>query len=125
MKGTDNFKQVIQEYVDNFAKENPTFAVKMQNESKNIDDCITYIITQVQASKRNGFTDDEVFGMAIHYFEEEKVFVGKQVDTMVVVNRIMENQNKPTESNHVPVQRQKPASKKQVEQVQQGQISLF
>lgn len=128
MKGTDNFKQVIEEYVNNFASTNASFAEKLSNESKNIDDCITYILNKVKASGCNGFADDEIFGMAIHYYEEQNVEVGKPIDTMVVVNRIMEQQNKEKEQEEQPQQvlkLVKPKTKKAVEQIQSGQVSLF
>lgn len=128
MKGTDNFKQVIEEYVNNFASTNASFAEKLSNESKNIDDCITYILNKVKASGCNGFADDEIFGMAIHYYEEQNVEVGKPIDTMVVVSRIMEQQNKEKEQEEQPQQvlkLVKPKTKKAVEQIQSGQVSLF
>ena len=128
MKGTDNFKQVIEEYVNNFAITNASFAEKLSNESKNIDDCITYILNKVKASGCNGFADDEIFGMAIHYYEEQNVEVGKPIDTVVVVNRIMEQQNKAKEQEEQPQQvlkLVKPKTKKAVEQIQSGQVSLF
>lgn len=128
MKGTDNFKQVIEEYVNNFASTNASFAEKLSNESKNIDDCITYILNKVKASGCNGFADDEIFGMAIHYYEEQNIEVGKPIDTMVVVNRIMEQQTKAKEQQEQPQQvlkLVKPKSKKAVAQIQSGQVSLF
>lgn len=128
MKGTDNFKQVIEEYVNNFASTNASFAEKLSNESKNIDDCITYILNKVKASGCNGFADDEIFGMAIHYYEEQNVEVGKPIDTVVVVNRIMEQQTKAKEQQEQPQQvlkLVKPKTKKAVAQIQSGQVSLF
>lgn len=128
MKGTDNFKQVIEEYVNNFASTNASFAEKLSNESKNIDDCITYILNKVKASGCNGFADDEIFGMAIHYYEEQNIEVGKPINTMVVVNRIMEQQTKAKEQQEQPQQvlkLVKPKTKKAVAQIQSGQVSLF
>jgi hypothetical protein len=128
MKGTDNFKQVIEEYVNNFASTNATFAEKFSNKSKNIDDCITYILNKVKASGCNGFADDEIFGMAIHYYEEQNIEVGKPIDTMVVVNRIMEQQSRAKEQEEQLQQvlkLVKPKTKKAVEQIQSGQVSLF
>ena len=36
--------------------------------TKNIDNCITYILNQVKKSGCCGFSDDEIFGMALHYY---------------------------------------------------------
>jgi len=68
------------------ADADPHFAVKYLHQSKNIDDCITYILNRVQKSGCAGFTDDEIFGMAAHYYDEDKVNIGKPIDCQVVVN---------------------------------------
>ena len=38
--------------------------------AKNMDECVTHILNYVQKSGCNGFTDGEIFGQAIHYYEE-------------------------------------------------------
>jgi hypothetical protein len=53
---------------------------------KNIEDCITYILRQVQQSGCNGFEDDEIYSMAIHYYDEDDLEVGSPVTCHVVVN---------------------------------------
>ncbi|MBP9481471.1 MAG: hypothetical protein KBF15_08460, partial [Parabacteroides sp.] len=35
---------------------------------KNIDDCVTYILNEVKKSGCNGFADDEIYSMAVHYY---------------------------------------------------------
>lgn len=76
MKPTDNFKKVIQQHLESVASTDPLFAETLKKENKNIDDCVNYILTTVQASGCNGFTDDEIFGMAIHYYDEDDIKVG-------------------------------------------------
>jgi peptidyl-tRNA hydrolase len=44
----------------------------------------------VQKSGCNGFTDDEIFGMAVHYYDEDNIEVGKPMNAHVVVNHIVE-----------------------------------
>jgi len=91
MKSTERFKQVIFEKLQQMAEEDPVFAEKMANPNKNIDDCITYILNTVKKSECAGFTDDEIFGMAAHYYDEENVEVGKLPSNMnVVVNHHVE-----------------------------------
>ena len=68
MKGTMAFQDTIRTYLDNMAMSDALFAVKYANLSKSMDDCVTYILNQVQKSGCNGFTDAEVYGMAIHYY---------------------------------------------------------
>jgi hypothetical protein len=86
-KSTETFKKTIKDYLDNLAGTDPLFATTYQKEGKNIDDCITYILNTVQKSGCSGFTDDEVFGMAIHYYDEDAIEVGKPMNNAnVVVN---------------------------------------
>jgi hypothetical protein len=44
----------------------------------------------VQKSGCNGFEDDEIFGMAVHYYDEEEIEVGKPINCQVVVNHMVE-----------------------------------
>lgn len=90
MKSTETFKNTIQNHLNEVASRDESFAAKLKNEKKNIDDCITYILNQVQKSGCNGFADEEIFGMALHYYDEEKVDVGKKVNASVVVNHTVE-----------------------------------
>lgn len=90
MKSTDNFKKVISEKLQEMANTDPLFTKSLQKENKNIDDCIIYLLNQVQKSGCNGFTDDEIFGMAAHYYDEDGIEVGKPIDCKVVVNHTVE-----------------------------------
>lgn len=88
MKATDPFKNAIRAYLDNRAANDELFAEVYAKEGKNIDDCVTYILNQVKASGCNGFADDEIYGMAVHYYDEDKIEVGKPVSARVIVNHI-------------------------------------
>ena len=90
MKGTDQFKATIESYLKGMASKDPEFDKKFKSEGKSIDDCVTYILTTVQKSGCNGFTDDEVFGMALHYYDEDKIDIGKPINCNVVVNHTIE-----------------------------------
>jgi hypothetical protein len=90
MKSTDTFKNTISAYLTQYATQDELFAEKLQNPAKNIDDCITYILNTVQKSGCNGFTDDEVYNMAIHYYDEENIEIGKAIQGKVVVNHHVE-----------------------------------
>jgi hypothetical protein len=90
MKTTDNFKNVVSKHLETVAANDPLFAEAYKKENKNIDDCITYILNTVKNSGCNGFTDEEVFGMAIHYYDEDKIEVGKPISSNVIVNHKVE-----------------------------------
>ena len=89
MNTTEYFKRTIQAYLEERAMEDELFAAKYDNPDKNIDDCVTYILNYVQKSGCNGFTDGEIFGQAIHYYEENEIEVGKPMDCQVVVNHVV------------------------------------
>lgn len=90
MKATETFKKTISDHLEHVAKNDPLFAETLKKENKNIDDCINYIFNQVQASGCTGFADEEIFNMAIHYYDEDDVKPGEKVNAQVVVNHSLE-----------------------------------
>lgn len=90
MKGTEHFKRTIQAFLEQRAAEDELFAANYRNPAKNIDDCITYILNYVQKSGCNGFSDDEIFGQAVHFYDEASIEVGKLINCTVVVNHTVE-----------------------------------
>lgn len=89
-KGTRTFNDTIKAYLEERAENDALFAVKFANPSKSVEDCVTYILNQVQKSGCNGFTDAEVYGMAIHFYEEKEIEVGNPINCKVVVNHTVE-----------------------------------
>ena len=90
MKGTEHFKRTIQMHLEQRAAEDALFAKNYRNPAKNIDDCVTYILNYVQRSGCNGFTDGEIFGQAVHYYDENEIEVGKPIQCQVAVNHVVE-----------------------------------
>ena len=90
MKSTVNFKNAIKAYLDNRASEDKLFAITYAKANKNMDDCITYILNEVKRSGSNGFTDDEIYSMAVHYYDEDNINVGSPINCHVVVNHTVE-----------------------------------
>jgi len=86
MSGTEHFTRTISEYLNLRAATDPLFAPKLKKPHKNIEDCITYILKQVQQSGCNGFEDDEIYSMAVHYYDEDDLEMGNHVACHVVVN---------------------------------------
>lgn len=90
MKSTEQFKKTIEKGLRERAFTDPFLAKCLAKENKNIDDCVSYILNTVKESGSNGFTDDEVYSMAIHYFHEDDVEVKSNIDTRVVVNHVVQ-----------------------------------
>lgn len=89
-KGTEQFKATIREYLEYRASTDELFAPRYADPKKNMDECITYILNEVQRSGCNGFNDDEIYSMAIHYYDEENIEVGNPINCRVVVNHTVE-----------------------------------
>ena len=64
------FKKAIVEHLQGMAIKNHEFLEKLKNPEKNIDKCLDYIVSEVKRTGRQGFADDEIFSMAVHYYEE-------------------------------------------------------
>lgn len=88
--GTNNFKSAIQSYLELRAEVDELFAESYTKENKSIDECITYILSEVQRSGCGGFCDEEIFSMAVHYFDEDDIEVGTPSNCNVVVNHVVE-----------------------------------
>lgn len=68
------------------AQQDPLFADRFCNPNKKIEDCITYILNQVRNSGLQGFDDDEIYALAVHYYVEEGIDPGTPVQCQVIVN---------------------------------------
>ena len=78
MSKSDPLKEAVQAYLDVRVKSDGLFADKYANPKKNIDECCRYIMGE--ARKRGNavaISDDEVFGMAVHYYDEDDIKVNK------------------------------------------------
>ena len=91
MKGTRAFQDTLKEYLDSMAESDQLFADKYNNPSKTMEGCVNFILSEVQKSGMNGFTDPEIYSMAVHYFVEENIKdVPSIKDCQVVVNHQVE-----------------------------------
>ena len=73
-----SFEEIIREYLNNEAKNDPAFAEKWDKrkseDDKVIEGCCAYITSEARKKAQNGctvMTDAEVFGLAIHYIQED------------------------------------------------------
>lgn len=85
-----SFKDTIKSYLDKRAAEDELFAKSYSKEDKNIDECCKFIISEVQKMKVNGLSDDEVYSLAVHYYDEDNLGEIQSVNANVVVNHVVE-----------------------------------
>ena len=136
MKGTEQFKQTIKAYLDKRALEDVLFAKKYIESPHTIDDVVTYILNQVKGSGCSGFSDEEIYGMAVHCIDEPDLEIGKPLNCNVVINHHVElTEEEKAEQKTMALkrfqdeefkkleQRNKPKLKPQIEK--QPQLSLF
>ena len=93
MKGTEHFKETIKAYLDERAASDELFAVSYAKENKNLDDCVTFVLNQAKAIAQEGgcgMTDDEVWSLCVHYFDEDNIEIGKPINCGIVVNHRVE-----------------------------------
>lgn len=86
MKGSEEFQKTIGRYLSDRAAVDPLFSERFRNPGKNLGDCVTFILNEVQKSGINGFTDDEIYSLALHYYMEENIDPGKDIQCQVIVN---------------------------------------
>lgn len=70
----------IKTYLDRRAAADPQFAQRYANPRKNTGECFRFILSE--ARKRGSavcMTDDEVFGLAVHYYDEADLKVPASV----------------------------------------------
>lgn len=83
---TNLFEQKIKEYLDDFSKKDADFFKKYENSQKTIHGCCMFIISEVQKLKKVAMTDDEVYGLAVHYYDEAELGNNvKEISCKVVV----------------------------------------
>ena len=90
MKASNHFKNTIKAYLDQRSENDVLFSLRYSKPEKNIDDCVTYILNTVQKSGCNGFADEEIYSMAVHYYDEDNIDIGNPVNCQVVVNHVVE-----------------------------------
>lgn len=82
----DAFKATLKAYLDNRAASDELFAKTYAKEGKTLDECAKYVISEVRKTGRSGFTDDEVYNFAVHYYDEDDLGEINAPDCKVVVN---------------------------------------
>ena len=130
MQTTDMFANTISAHLNRIAEKDALFAVTLKKAHKNIKDCCTYILNEVKKSGRNGFVDEEIFGMAVHYYDEDDLKPGAAVNCKVVVNHSIDaSKDKMTKA--IENRKSEPEKKKvikkvaTIEMVAENQTSLF
>jgi hypothetical protein len=84
------FRQTILNAVTEKANQDTLFAENLKKEHKNIGHCCNYILNTVQKSGVQGFTDDEIFSMAFHYYTEDDIDSPDAPQCEVIINHTVQ-----------------------------------
>lgn len=139
MGKNNSFTEAIEAYLEKRAAEDALFAACYAKEGKSVKECCDYIMGE--AKKRGSavcMTDEEVYGLAVHYYDEDGIDVKPVQGARVEVRQQKEERvelteeekkaareaaiRKLTEEQYAQLKK-KPAKKRVEEPVQQ--MSLF
>lgn len=75
-----SFEVAIKSYLDKRAEEDQVFAQTYAKPNKSIKECCKYICGIVEKQRKNNekcvaCSDEEVFGLAVHYYDEDEIVV--------------------------------------------------
>lgn len=97
LQAKDDNEKIIQDYLEENASD--TLAEKINNGKKTLADCWNYIISEAKSRAKSGccvMRDAEVFGLSIHFFEEDEIKVAKKQEApRVEVKKAPEPEKKP------------------------------
>lgn len=127
----NSFQDTIKAYLDKRAAEDSLFAVTYAKENKSIDECISYIMGEILKASVNiqsgvkgcQMDDDEVYSVAVHYYDEDDIKVSKlpsNVRSAASTSAPKKEEKKEIVKTEVPKLKIKPKKKEDV-----GQYSLF
>lgn len=133
------FENAIKEYLDARAKEDVKFAEKYSNGKKSLEECCRFILVEMRKKAKSGMygaTDAEVFGLAVHYYDEEDIKVEKNVSAEVIINRELTEEEKQefkkrkeakakTEEQKEEDKKRREQERKKKEQEEEGLLFLF
>lgn len=119
MKTPNDFKQAIQSYLDERAKTDKLFAQSYAKKNKNINECCAHIIGEAQKQRQGSvaaISDAEVFGMAVHYYDEDDIKVTKMPSS--VKASVSSSISKPVELTEEDKEKARQAALKRLEEEQ-------
>ena len=78
-KTKDPLMEPVRQYLEKRAAEDPQFAEKFKNPKKSLKECCAYIYGEARKRAAGSncvyIAPDEVFGMAVHYYDEDDIKV--------------------------------------------------
>lgn len=124
MKTSENFKIVIENYLKETARNDSVFAVAFAKTTKNTENCIQYILSEVKKTGLCAFADNEIFTIAIEYYNNDNITKPTETNCKVIVSESATNDlfSTPIESAVSPILK---SPVKQIHKPVQKTLTLF
>lgn len=86
-----SFEKTIEKYLQEKAVNDTLFAVKFAKENKNLQECCSFIVSEVRKKNEKNsrvvcMTDEEVYGLAVHYYDEDDIQISDEMEGVNVVS---------------------------------------
>lgn len=119
MANFKSFEDAIKTYLDELAKTDELFAKTYSKKGKSIKECCNYIMGEAKKAAKGGtsiaLSDEEVYALAIHYYDEDDISAPDEVAGEVVAPAKTEKPSKPKTSKRKKVAKPEPVVEPQVE----------
>lgn len=82
------FETAIKTYLDSVAEKDELFAESYKNPNKSIKECCAFLMNEAKKAAKNGLIackDEEIYGLAMHYYDEDDIEVGETPTNVKVV----------------------------------------
>lgn len=87
MNGSDRFKERIEDFLNEKSLSDTAFAPMLSKASKNVQDCLKYIIAEVRKTGLCAFDDSEIFEMALRYYTDDTIGIPPDIKCRVIAEK--------------------------------------
>ncbi|MDQ1164629.1 Cas9 inhibitor AcrIIA9 family protein [Flavobacterium sp. SORGH_AS_0622] len=87
MKGSEKFKTRIEDFLKEKSQSDTAFATMLLKASKNLENCLKYIISEVMKTGECAFDDSEIFDMAVAYYTDDTIGNIPEIKCRVTTNQ--------------------------------------
>lgn len=116
-------KEIIKQYLERMAQQDANFKAKFEDKDKSLDECMNYVTEQARKQAVNNaacISDEEVFGWAVHYYQEKDVKPKTKAEAKVVAKP-----TEPKKSNVVAMESKPEAKKESKGKPERKELDLF
>lgn len=129
----EELENAIKAHLDDFSSKDTAFAAKYNLSGKTVKGCVKYIVSELQkvAQKERGSSSvycmapsrEKVFGMAVHYFDEDSIKECTEEPKARVM--VSTSANKPMRPDNTETTKAPTTKKQKDSDILEGQLSLF